>query len=163
MIPFSDPSHKLGNSPVVKRWVQGYLAHKKTPPLCGRAPLGLAPHTSMCMGEESFTEENRCPHVPWAYNSLDVTCIKSLRSSFMGYYSQTPPHEAVRVSGLSCLQSGRTTAQWRVVGRSPRSCGGRAALDKTAASREDPGALAGAAAVQGYLAHKKPSHPRTLQ
>jgi len=32
--------------------------------ICGRAPLVLAPHTSMCMGVESFTEENRSLQYP---------------------------------------------------------------------------------------------------
>jgi hypothetical protein len=42
--------------------------------LCGRAALGLAPHTTMCMGEKSFTEENRSPLHVWTYISLvDVT------------------------------------------------------------------------------------------
>ena len=42
--------------------------------LCGRAPLVLAPHTIMCMGVESFTEENRGqPHVPSYISLVDVT------------------------------------------------------------------------------------------
>ena len=38
--------------------------------LCGRVPLVLAPHTIMCMGEESFPEENRSPLHVWTEISL---------------------------------------------------------------------------------------------
>jgi len=45
--------------------------------VCARAPLVLAPHKTMCMGVESFTEENRGLHVPWAYISIvDATVCK---------------------------------------------------------------------------------------
>ena len=50
---------------------------------CGRAPLVLAPHRIMCMGVESFTEENRGSATCGPYR-LDVHCVKSLRSSHMG-------------------------------------------------------------------------------
>ena len=49
----------------------------------------LAPHTIMCMAVESFTEENRGSATCGPYISLvDVTCVKSLQSSYMGKYSQ---------------------------------------------------------------------------
>jgi hypothetical protein len=38
--------------------------------LCGMAPLVLAPHTIICMGVESFAEENRCPLYVGTYISL---------------------------------------------------------------------------------------------
>ena len=39
--------------------------------LCGRALL--VPHTTMCMGVESFTEENRSPLHLWTYISFKRT------------------------------------------------------------------------------------------
>ena len=39
-------------------------------PLFRRASLVLVPHTIMCIGVESFTEENTRPHAPWTFNSL---------------------------------------------------------------------------------------------
>ena len=41
-----------------------------TPALCGADPLVAVPHTSMCMGVDSFTERTGGPHVMWAYISL---------------------------------------------------------------------------------------------
>ena len=38
--------------------------------LCGADPLVAVPHTSMCMGVDSFTERTGGPHVMWAYISL---------------------------------------------------------------------------------------------
>ena len=60
----------------------------------------LAPHTIMCMGVAPFTEENRgsatCgPHI----SLVDVTCVKSLRSSYMGKYPQTPQRRGSPVGG----------------------------------------------------------------
>ena len=53
--------------------------------LCWRAPLVLAPHTIMCTGLESFTEETRRSAACGPYiSSKDVTCVKSLWSFYMG-------------------------------------------------------------------------------
>ena len=40
---------------------------------CGADPLVAVPHTSMCMGVDSFTERTGGPHVMWAYISLQWT------------------------------------------------------------------------------------------
>jgi len=41
------------------------------------APLVAVPHTTMCMGVDVFTEENRCPlHVGTYISLLDVTVCK---------------------------------------------------------------------------------------
>jgi hypothetical protein len=45
---------------------------KGTLSFCGRAPLVLVPHTIMCVGMESFTEENRSPLHVWIYISSHV-------------------------------------------------------------------------------------------
>ena len=37
---------------------------------CGADPLVAVPHTSVCMGVDSFTERTGGPHVMWAYISL---------------------------------------------------------------------------------------------
>ena len=42
--------------------------------LCGADPLVAVPHTSMCMGVDSFTERTGGPHVMWAYISLHDLC-----------------------------------------------------------------------------------------
>ena len=78
--------------------------HPAEGPFCRRAPLVLVPHSIMCMGVESFTEEDRSPQHVRAYILLieDVTvcgkvtpvilhgivpCVKSLRSSYTGLHS----------------------------------------------------------------------------
>ena len=38
--------------------------------VCRMAPLVVVPHTTMCMGVDSFTEENRSPLHVLAYISL---------------------------------------------------------------------------------------------
>ena len=51
-----------------------------------RSPFDAAASAFVkCMGVKSFTQENRGPHLPWTDNSLlDVNCVKSLRSSYIG-------------------------------------------------------------------------------
>jgi hypothetical protein len=48
----------------------------------------LAPHTSLCLGVESFTEENRSPLHVGTYISVDVTVCKVTLVILHGVVSQ---------------------------------------------------------------------------
>ena len=64
--------HVLHDARCLKaEWLQRHPTGTQSQlPFCGRAPLVLAPHTTVCMGAESFTGENRSPLHVWTCISI---------------------------------------------------------------------------------------------
>ena len=124
-----------------------------------KSPAGAPPHTIMCMGVESFTEQNRCPLHVWTYISIvDVTVCN---------YSHSGHPTLDSIPRLSLRNAGKRLPSLFLLSRTPRLKNALFLVLSVSYARGTHvrvflwGLELGQEVLvpQGYLAHKKTPDP----